>query len=122
MTFICSTPYGGYDWVVLPYLNGTNGRVTPGQTVTVGMFTLSASGTGAGRRSSLQVAAFSGLSNVTITCREASGNPNVTETAVVTVLGKEKNCDLNCNLLHSVNLSKDINLGTPIIKNTFLLK
>ncbi len=90
LVFICTLAESSYDWVALPFLDGTpgNGRVTVGTPETVGNFSLSASGTGLGRRSTLQVTAFPGLNGVNILCRESEGDPNVNQSVDITVLGK----------------------------------
>ncbi len=90
LVFTCTLAVSGYDWVVLPFLNGTsnNGRIALDTTVTVGNFTVSASGTGPTRTSTLQVTAFPGLNGVNILCREAGGDPNVNQSVDITVLGK----------------------------------
>ncbi len=79
----------GYDWVVLPFLNGTpgNGRVALDTTDTVGNFTVSASGIGPTRTSTLQVTAFPGLNGVNVLCRD-SGDPGSSQSVNITVFGK----------------------------------
>ncbi len=78
-----------YDWVVLPFLNGTvdNGRVLLNTTETIGKFTLSASGIRSGRNSSLKVTAFPGLDGANILCRE-SGNSDVNQSVDISVIGE----------------------------------
>ena len=89
LVFTCTLAESAYDWVALPFLNGTvNGRVTLDTTETVGNITLSASGVDSGRRSSLQVTAFPGLNGVNILCREAHGDPTIYQNVTIRVLGK----------------------------------
>ena len=90
LVFTCTLTVAAYEWVALPFLDGSlnNGGVTVGATVTVGNITLSASGSGSGRRSTLQVTAFPGLNGVNILCRETGGDPNVNQNINITVLGK----------------------------------
>ncbi len=90
LVFTCTLTEAAYEWVALPFLDGSwnNGGVTVGATVTVGNITLSASGSGSGRRSTLQVTAFPGLNGVNILCRETGGDPNVNQNINITVLGK----------------------------------
>ncbi len=66
-----------------------NGRVALDTAETVGNIALSASGTGSGRRSTLQVTAFPGLNGVNILCRESGGDSNVNQNVDITVLGKK---------------------------------
>ncbi len=90
LVFTCTFTASLNEWVVLPFLDGTpgNGRIPLDTTETVGNITLSASGTGDGRRSALQVTAFPGLNEVNILCREAEGDPNVNQNATIRVIGK----------------------------------
>ncbi len=89
LVFTCTLLVSGYDWVALPFLDGTpgNGRVSLGTTETVGNFTLSASGTGPTRTSTLQVTAFPGLNGVNVLCRD-SGDPGYSQSVNITVFGK----------------------------------
>ncbi len=90
LVFTCTLTESAYEWVVPQFLNGFagNGRVTVPDTETVGNITLTATGTGSGRRSTLQVTAFPGLNGVNILCREFGGDPNVNQNVNITVLGK----------------------------------
>ncbi len=90
LVFTCTLAVSGYDWVALPLLDGSsadNGRIALGDTETVGNFTLSASGTGSTRTSTLQVTAFPGLNGVNILCRD-SGDPGINQSVDITVFGK----------------------------------
>ena len=94
LTFRCSISVSSYAWTVTGFLDGYvgNGRITLGETLTVGEFTLSASGAVTAnndtRRSSLQVTTFEGLvGERTVTCIEP-GNPFNSQTATITVLGE----------------------------------
>ncbi len=90
LVFTCTLAVSAYDWVALPFLDGTpsNGRVSLGINEIVGNFTLSASGVGSGRRSTLQVTAFPGLNGVKILCRESGGDPSYIQNITISVLGK----------------------------------
>ncbi len=92
LVFTCTLAMSGYDWVALPFLNGTpdNERIALNTTKTVGNFTLSASGSGSGRRSTLQLILFPGLNGVNILYRESGGDPNVNQSVDITVLGNNK--------------------------------
>ena len=90
LLFVCTFPASVIEWNAGSLLTdqqvsiGTNGALA---TVMSGKFTLSAEGTGSNRRSTLQVAAFSDLSGVNISCRDP-GNPDFVLTSTVTVYGK----------------------------------
>jgi len=91
LTFTCTIPTGGIDWIVLPFLNGTlgKGRVSSGGNMTVGEFMLSASGVGEERTSTLQVTVFPGLAgNTTVTCREGGTTTGRQQSANITVFGE----------------------------------
>ncbi len=90
LVFTCTLAVGGYQWVALPFLDGSvgSGSVASGESDTVGNITLSTSGTGSGRSSTLQVTAFPGLNGANILCREASGDPNINQNVTITVFGE----------------------------------
>ncbi len=92
LVFTCTLAESGYEWVALPFLDRSlgNGRVLVGTTETVGNITLSGSGYGSGRRSTLNVTSFPGLNGVNILCREADGDPNVNQNVSIRVIGKNK--------------------------------
>ena len=88
LTFVCTVPVSGFQWTVRTLLSGIDGIVIVGERILHGRFTISAQVFYAGRSSSLEVVAFHGLNEVTISCRE-NGNTVVTpQTAMVTVLGR----------------------------------
>ena len=70
LTFVCPLEgVGTFQWTIPQFLNASNGVVAVGgggafTTVTRGLFTITAEGTGSNTRSTLQIAAFSGLSEV----------------------------------------------------------
>ena len=88
LTFRCTISIGSYDWIVPPFLNGTTGfgRIPVGESRTDGQFTLSSSGSGNARMSSLQVTVFEGLVGM-FTCAE-TGNVGNMQEAIITVLGE----------------------------------
>ena len=90
LIFRCRITVGSYDWIVLPFLDGTNGngRILVGESRTDGHITLSASGVGAARMSTLQVTLFEGLvGERNISCAE-TGNRGNSEIVTITVLGE----------------------------------
>ncbi len=89
LVFTCTLIVSAYDWVVVPFLDGSpdNGRIALDTTETFGNFTVSASGIGPTRTSTLQVTAFPGLNRVNILCRE-SGDPGNSQSVNVRVFGK----------------------------------
>ncbi len=86
LVFTCTLAESAHDWIALPFLDGSvgNGRVILGTTETVGNITLSGSGTGSGRRSTLQVTAFPGLNGVNILCRETNGDLDANQNVDIT--------------------------------------
>ena len=93
LTFVCALDnVGSFVWTIPEFLNASDGVVSVGANgafnmLTSGLFTLTAEGTGSNTSSTLQVAAFSGLSEVV--CANAI-NPaqSLNETVVVMVGGK----------------------------------
>ena len=91
MTFVCPLEFvGSFVWTIPEYLNISNGAISVGgggafNNETRGLFTLTAEGTGSNTRSTLQVAAFSGLSEVVCT---NTVNQAQSLSATVMVLGK----------------------------------
>ena len=88
LTFVCPLELvGSFQWTVPEFLNGVVAVGVGGafNMVTLGLFTLTAEGTGSNTTSTLQVAAFSGLSEVVCT---NSVNPAQSLNVTVTVLGK----------------------------------
>ena len=91
LTFVCPLErVGSFVWTVPQFLVGSDGVVSVGTMValimvTPGNFTLTAEGTGTNTTSTLQVAAFSGLSQVV--CANSIDSAQ-TLSGTVTVLGK----------------------------------
>jgi len=88
LTFTCTILRSTFDWIFPPFLNGTlrNGRVSLGNTETVGEFTLTASGFNDRRKSTLQVTLFKRLvGDTNVTCVE-TGTTNNRQSATITVL------------------------------------
>ena len=91
LTFVCPLKrVSGFQWIIPQFLVGSDGLVNVGtggalNMETSGNFTLTAEGTATNTRSTLQVAAFSGLSEVSC---ENSINPAQNRSETVTVLGK----------------------------------
>ena len=82
---------GSYDWIAPPFLNGTTGlgRIPVGESRTDGQFTLSGSGDGTTRTSSLQVTVFEGLVGYTMfMCTETGNSGSTSQAATITVLGE----------------------------------
>jgi len=89
LTFRCTITRSTFEWIVPPFLNGAigKGRLSVGNSETVGQFMLSASGVDATRMSTLQVTLFEGLvGERTITCREPATTTDAQSTTI-TVLG-----------------------------------
>ncbi len=110
LVFTCTLTVSAYDWVALPFLNGStgNGRVLIDSTETVGNITLSASGTGSGRRSTLQVTAFPGLNGVNILCREAGGDPTIYQNVTIRVIGKNNLIGITCIKIIQCKLDQNL--------------
>ena len=91
LMFECSLEdVGAFQWIIPQFLVGSDGLVSVGtmgvlNKVTSGLFTLTAEGTGSNTRSTLQVAAFSGLSEVVCTNSITLAQ---NQSGTVTVLGK----------------------------------
>ena len=91
LTFVCPLErVSGFQWIIPQFLVGPDGLVNVGtggslNMETSGLFTLTAEGTGTNTTSSLQVAAFSGLSEVS--CENTIDSAQ-TRSGTVTVLGK----------------------------------
>ena len=91
LTFVCPLELVGlFQWTIPEFLVGSDGLVTVGSMRTLnmktpGIFTLTAEGTETNTRSTLQVAAFSGLSEVV--CANTI-NPAQSLNGTVMVLGK----------------------------------
>ena len=87
LTFVCPLEnVGAFQWIIPQFLIRNDGVVAVGANmVTRGLFTLTAEGTGSNTRSTLQLAAFSGLSEVVC---ENFINAAQNQSGTVTVLGK----------------------------------
>ena len=90
LTFVCPLEnVGSFQWTIPEFLNISNGVITVGgggtlNMETLGFFMLTAEGFGSNTRSTLQVAAFNGLSEVVCT---NSINPSQSLSGTVKVLG-----------------------------------
>ena len=86
LTFRCTISVGSYDWIVPPFLNGTTGfgRIPTGEFRTDGQFTLSSSGDGDTRMSTLQITVSEGLVGMFI-CAETGNSGGTSQAATITV-------------------------------------
>ena len=93
LTFICSRVHAGYDWIVPPFLNGNlnRGRISIEEHQVIGIFNVSAAGTGSNRSTRLEfITSTEMVGVVNVTCAESAHHIN-NESMSFHVLGKYYN-------------------------------
>ncbi len=96
LTFVCTVQASGIQWTVGSFLTGNDGLVAVGSggnlnTMTSGMFTLTAEGASAPNfRSTLEVTSFPELNNTMVACAD-NLNPNNNQTAMLIIYGNDYN-------------------------------
>ncbi len=95
LTFVCTIQVNGIQWRVGSFLTGSDGVVSVGSggalnTITRGMFTLTAEGVGGAPnfRSTLQVTSSPELNNTMVACAD-NVNPNHNQTAMIIIYGND---------------------------------